>query len=86
MSGGSLAVLLRRRTREPPTVAGPGKPEATLPNNWLAALEAFENSDFIRENLGADFQDAFSAIKRVEQAEFSAAVTPLEYDSYLVLA
>lgn len=71
---------------EAPTVAGPGKPEATLPNNWLAALEAFENSSFIRENLGADFQQAFGAIKRVEQAEFSAAVTPLEYDSYLVLA
>ena len=90
----SLAVILAgiqhgmeyRLEAAPPTTAGPGKPEAALPNTWVAALEAFEDSTFIRECLGADFQQAFAAIKRVEQDEFSAAVSPLEYESYLVLA
>jgi glutamine synthetase len=70
----------------PPTTAGPGKPEADLPATWQAALAAFESSGFIRDSLGADFQQALAAIKRVELDEFSGAVTPLEYDSYLVLA
>jgi len=57
-----------------------------LPSNWDAALTAFEESEFIGQYLGTVFQRALSEIKRVEQDEFSAAVTPLEYDSYLVLA
>lgn len=90
----SLAVILagilhgidNQMTAEPPSTAGPGKPEATLPNTWQAALKAFENSSFIEQYLGADLQLAFAAIKSAEQEEFSAAVTTLEYDSYLVLA
>ena len=71
---------------EPPTTAGPGKPEARLPGNWETALAAFERSEFIREALGAEFQRAVTEIKRVEQEQFLAQVSPLEYDSYLVLA
>ena len=90
----SLAVILagvlhgleRKQEPEPPTQAGPGKPKATLPGNWETALEAFERSDFIRETLGAEFQRAMVEIKRVEQEQFLAQVSPLEYDSYLVLA
>jgi len=90
----SLAVILagvlhgleRRQEPEPPTQAGPGKPKARLPGNWETALAAFEQSDFIREALGAEFQRAMVEIKRVEQEQFLAQVSPLEYDSYLVLA
>jgi len=90
----SLAVILagvlhgleRQQQPEPPTQAGPGKPKATLPGNWETALEAFERSDFIRDALGAEFQRAMVEIKRVEQEQFLAQVSPLEYDSYLVLA
>ncbi len=90
----SLAVILagilhgieRQREPEPPTEAGPGKPAATLPDTWQAALFSFESSQFIREALGEDLQTALAAIKRVEQDVFAAAVSPLEYDSYLVLA
>jgi len=90
----SLAVILagilhgfdRELSAAPPTTAGPGKPEASLPDTWQAALKTFENSKFIRDYLGADLQQALVAIKRAEQEEFSAAVSPLEYDSYLVLA
>ncbi|NCF62445.1 MAG: glutamine synthetase [Gammaproteobacteria bacterium] len=83
---GILLGLENNLVADPPTTAGPGKPEATLPATWEAALATFENSDFIRDSLGADFQQAMAAIKRAEQGEFSSAVTPLEYDSYLVLA
>lgn len=90
----SLAVILagilhgieRRELPEPPTQAGPGKPEAKLPGNWETALAAFEQSTFIRDSLGAEFQRAMVEIKRVEQEQFLAQVSPLEYDSYLVLA
>jgi glutamine synthetase len=90
----SLAVILagvlhgleRQQQPEPPTQAGPGKPKATLPGNWETALAAFEHSTFIREALGAEFQRAMVEIKRVEQEQFLAQVSPLEYDSYLVLA
>ena len=90
----SLAVILagilhgleRRELPEPPTQAGPGKPEARLPGNWETALAAFEQSSFIRDALGAEFQRAMVEIKRVEQEQFLAQVSPLEYDTYLVLA
>lgn len=70
----------------PPSEAGPGKPDAVLPASWDAALRTFRNSDFIARCLGSDFQQAFTEIKQVEQREFQAAVTPLEYDTCLVLA
>jgi glutamine synthetase len=90
----SLAVILagilhgidNRMEAQPPTSSGPEKPDAELPATWESALRAFETSAFIPDYLGSEFQLAFSAIKRVEQDEFSAAVSPLEYDSYLVLA
>lgn len=83
---GILEGLDEERVAAPPTEAGPEKPEAVLPGTWQSALAAFEGSEFVRNWLGADFQHAFTAIKKVEQREFSAAVSPLEYDSYLVLA
>jgi glutamine synthetase len=90
----SLAVILagvlhgldQKREPEPPTQAGPGKPKARLPGNWETALAAFERSAFIREALGEDLQRAMVEVKRVEQEQFLAQVSPLEYDSYLVLA
>ena len=90
----SLAVILagilhgleRKQEPEPPTRAGPGKPKARLPGNWETALDVFEKSEFIRDALGAEFQRAMVEIKRVEQEQFLAQVSPLEYDSYLVLA
>ena len=71
---------------EPPTRAGPEKLEAVLPATWEAALKVFAGSAFIRNYLGADLRQALTEIKSVEQREFSAAVTRLEYDTYLVLA
>jgi glutamine synthetase len=89
----SLAVILagilhgldNQMVAEPPSTAGPDKVEAVLPASWDAALSAFRDSDFILNYLGEDFRQAFSEIKQVEQDEFSAAVTALEYDTCLVL-
>ena len=83
---GILHGIESRNEPEPPTEAEPGKPEATLPASWEAALAEFERSPFIRDALGADFQRAMTAIKRVEQEQFQGRVSPLEYDTYLVLA
>ena len=90
----SLAVILagilhgidNRLEAKPPTVAKPETTRAELPSTWEAALAEFETSEFVEQYLGSLFQHAFSEIKRQEQNEFSAAVTALEYDSYLVLA
>lgn len=90
----SLAVILagilhgidNRMEAFPPTEAGPEKQATVLPATWEAALAAFEHSDFIAKYLGTDFRQALTEIKRAEQGEFSAAVSTLEYDSYLVLA
>lgn len=90
----SLAVILagilhgidNRMEAAPPTTAGSGSVKAMLPASWEAALAAFEESAFIGKYLGTVFQRALAEIKHVEQAEFAAAVTPLEYDTYLVLA
>ena len=90
----SLAVILsgilhgldNRLHPQPPVSSGPCKPEAVLPASWDAALRAFESSSFIEEYLGEGCRHALSEIKRVEQYEFAGAVSPLEYDSYLVLA
>jgi glutamine synthetase len=83
---GILHGIDRRLEPEPPTMPGPAKPEATLPATWEAALAEFERSEFICEALGAGFQRAMVEIKRVEQQQFQARVSPLEYDTYLVLA
>ena len=57
-----------------------------MPGNWETALDRFEQSEFIAEWLGTDFQRAMVEIKRMEQEQFLAQVSPLEYDSYLILA
>ncbi|WP_019528489.1 glutamine synthetase family protein [Dasania marina] len=60
------------------------KPEASLPRSWRDALELFEASTYVKEHLGAPFQEAFSAVKHAEQEEFEGRVSAFEYDTYLV--
>lgn len=78
--------LENRLEADEPTEGGPQDLDPVLPGNWYEALREFENSEFVAEAMGADFRQAFSAIKRMEQLEFSGTVNPLEYNSYLVLA
>jgi len=56
---------------------------ASLPRYWPDALERFSNSDFIRDNLGCEFQRVYTLLKQQELDEFDRQVTPLEYDASL---
>lgn len=57
--------------------------EASLPQYWPDAIKAFEQSEFIGQGLGAEFQRIFALTKWQELNQFTAEVTPMEYSSYL---
>lgn len=54
-----------------------------LPNHWAAAIEAFENSDLMKQYLGERFVKNYAIVKGVEMARFMAEVTELDYAWYL---
>jgi glutamine synthetase len=60
-------------------------PEASvkLPNNWAAAIDAFEASAELNALLGERFVKNYACVKRVELANFMAEVTELDYAWYL---
>jgi glutamine synthetase len=55
-----------------------------MPINWYEAALVFERSAFVKEYLGAAFQQLFSTTRRAELRAFDNQVTPLEYDWYLM--
>lgn len=55
----------------------------TLPDDWGRALEAFEQSAFVRDYLGEDCRRLFSVCKRQERDRFQRTVPRIEYDTYL---
>jgi glutamine synthetase len=57
-----------------------------LPLNWYDTLDAFENSKFITEYFGADFQRIYSALKGEECQRFNAEVSTLDHQWHLRLA
>lgn len=69
-----------------PAATGYSHQQATLPRTWWDALKAFQQSEFVRSELGESFQTAFAAVKDFEQREFEGNISQLEYDSYLILA
>jgi glutamine synthetase len=77
-----------RNTIDPgPAVVGNGyeseEARVRLPNHWATAIEAFENSDLMKEYLGERFVKNYSIVKGVEMARFMAEVTELDYAWYL---
>lgn len=60
--------------------------EPVLTSSWLQAVDTLDGSAVMRDYLSDAFIDVFVAIKRAERDRFSAAVTPLEYDWYLMRA
>lgn len=56
---------------------------SALPETWEQATAVFEQSRFVGEYFGAEYQRLFSACKRQEQARFRREVSRLEYESYL---
>jgi glutamine synthetase len=74
------------------TKADPGPPisgngyeqvQASLPNDWRAAIDAAERSAFLRDALGEAFLDGYIAIKRQEWDKFNARVSEVDYEWYL---
>jgi glutamine synthetase len=57
---------------------------APLPTNWYESTLLFERSGFVKEYLGADFQQLYATTRRAELQAFDNQVTPLEYDWYLM--
>ena len=70
-----------------PAIVGNGYEDAAsdvrLPNNWAAAIDAFEASPLMNQYLGERFVRNYAIVKRVEMARFMAEVTELDYVWYL---
>ena len=54
-----------------------------LPGHMAEAITRFAESANVRETLSADFQLAFSEVKKQELAEFERRVTDFELETYL---
>lgn len=85
-----LAAMLhgiRNKLDPGPAVVGNGYEaegaDIRLPNHWAAAIEAFENSELLKQYLGARFVKHYSTVKGVEMARFMGEVTELDYAWYL---
>lgn len=59
------------------------KRKPTLPDTWVAALDAFERSRVLRQYFGDRFVHVFLETRWAERDKFFAYVTPLEYEWYL---
>jgi len=57
--------------------------QSNLPRTWEAALEQFQQSQFIADYFGSELQSVFASLKQQEIDEFARHVTPLEYDTSL---
>lgn len=57
--------------------------EITLPTEWGAALQVFENAAILPTYLGANYARLFAAVRRDEYNQFQAAVSNLDYEWYL---
>ena len=57
--------------------------EQALPTQWYEAIYALRTSSLMRELLGDDFVNLFTAIKEQELDKFSSRITDAEYETYL---
>ncbi len=55
----------------------------SLPVHWREAIAQFERSAFVREYLGAAFQQLYATSRRFELAAFDGHVSRLDFDWYL---
>ena len=64
------------------TYANP-RAEQGLPTQWYEAIDSLRQSALLRELLGDDFVDLFTAIKEQELDKFASHITDAEYETYL---
>ena len=81
----SMMVGMRGKVSPGKPISGDGYSQITdsLPSYMHEAVALFSDSEFIRDNLGAEIQRIFTLTKEQEIAEFRRRVTALEYQSYL---
>jgi len=82
--GGMLTGMSDKRKPDTPAVmpgdAMNGKP---LTHDWLTAIEAMAQSDFISDTLGTQFQKVYTDVKRSEANRISSYVSDIELQTYL---
>ncbi len=54
-----------------------------LPNSWLAAIDAFEQSTLIDQLFPAEMIETIKVVKRQEVERFTQQITTFEYNTYL---
>lgn len=59
------------------------KTEADFPTDWQSSIKLFEQSKWVEEYFGKEFQRTFAALKRFELVSFQKQITPLEIEWYL---
>jgi len=57
--------------------------DSAMPADWRAAIDAATASAFLREALGADLHNTFTAIKQAEYFRVARTVSELDYHLYL---
>ena len=56
---------------------------STIPRDWRAAIEAAQQSAFLKEALGEDMHRTFTAVKAAEYARVARTISDVDYDLYL---
>ncbi len=70
-------------TDEPIEGDAAGQREPTLPTDWRRAIDLFDDSMWIRDYFGHEFQSLYGTIKLDEYEDYQREVTPLDIRWYL---
>jgi glutamine synthetase len=82
-----ISLGIDRQCEPPPPISGNAWVEDAdnvwLPGHMAEAITRFAESANVRETLSAEFQLAFSEVKKQELGEFERRVTDFELETYL---
>ena len=77
---------LKNKIEPGPETTGNGYEDdeaSTIPRDWRAAIEAAQQSAFLKEALGEDMHRTFTAVKAAEYARVARTISDVDYDLYL---
>ena len=57
--------------------------EATLPNIWPDAIDAFEKAEILPKYMGKEFCNVFTICRKTERERFNSHISTVEFDWYL---
>jgi glutamine synthetase len=81
--GAALEGMERETPVPDPMAAADEASEATLPQDWKAAIAAFERSERMARIFAPVLRQTFVGMKRQEVQVFSQQISPFEHDTYL---